>query len=355
VKEGKIMGNFSFNFNKPNFNKIKLLPGTLVYTGNKEKNTEIKHIKYSQSHFTLHTDVMALDNDVVDWIIVEGLSDVEKVVKLCSDYKVDYLVIEDILNVTQRTKVEINDNYIFSVMKYPYIQEHKVQHDYISTLLFEDVIITFSELKNPFIDDVIERIKNKNSQIRQMKHDYLYYVILDMITDETINVFSYIDHTVDDIEQDLLGLNNKDQVKLFGLRKELIFIRSLVKEMLNSPTKKQLFSTRFFDPNNNKYYDDVIDHLLNLQNRTVNQLENIQHIIDVYTNNTANRMNQIMTTLTIFSAIFIPLSFFAGVFGMNFVNFPILQNPYGLLYFTILCILIPSIMFLYFYLKKWFK
>jgi len=337
-----------------NLTKRKAMPGTYVYTGIHNKATSIKHIQYSPKAFSVYPTEQILNDDMVDWIVVEGLTNVDLIRELCTKYNVDPLVIEDVLHVNQRTKIEIHDNYIFSVVKYSYMNKNKIEHDYISILLFRNTIITFSESVNLFIEDVITRIESKSSSIRQKQHDYLFYVLFDMIVDETMEVYNFIDQELDEIETNIMFLESSDQMRLYSIRKELVFLKSLSMQILFN-TPKDLFKTeKFFHTETGKYYDDVIDHVMNVNNKVLSQLDNISHILDVYMNNMSNKMNQIMTTLTIFSAIFIPLSFIAGVFGMNFVNFPILQHNYGMVFFIMICILLPIAMLSYFKVKKWF-
>lgn len=335
--------------------KRKFLPGSLVYTGDAPKETIIKHVKYNKQSIIKQNTVQDLQDDVVDWIVVEGLSNVDKVKELCQSFDVDHLVIEDILNVQQRTKFEVFDDYIFIVVRYATNNNGIVQYDYMSVLLFHDCIITFSEQVHPFVHDVLERLQNEESIIKSKRHDYLLYVLLDMIVDESIDVHNDIHKTLVDIEQDILALDSSDQLELYNIRKQLVFIRNLTDQLKLHLTSELLGNHHFFEEHNMKYYADVIDHIMNLNNRVLNDIETIKHILDVYINTMSNKMNQIMKTLTIFSAIFIPLSFIAGIFGMNFTNFPILQQSWGMIFFIALCLFIPALMILYFFKKGWFK
>lgn len=334
--------------------KKKTIPGTPMYTGTVEKNTEVKHIKYSQSEFSVSDKVVELDDHVVDWISIEGLSDVETIKNICESYKISTLVTEDILNVNQRLKIEYHKDYMFMVAKYPYLLDNIIKHDYISIVLFKDKLLTFSESNNRFIEDVVSRIENKQSKIRNHKQDYLLYVIVDMLIDESIEVHQKIQTEVVSFEEDLLDISSKDQVILYGLRKELLFLRTMTNSFIEDISPLIFKSTDYFSESVIKYYEDVHDHVKNLNSRVLMQLDNVKHILDVYINTNANKMNQIMTTLTIFSAIFIPLSFLAGVFGMNFTNFEVLSNPNGLLYFLIVCLLTPIGMLIFFRRRNWF-
>ncbi|QMS85487.1 CorA family divalent cation transporter [Candidatus Xianfuyuplasma coldseepsis] len=334
--------------------KRNAIPGTLMYTGDSTKETVIQHMKYNAKTYDVFESVQPLQDDVVDWIAVEGLSTESKVKELCESFQMDPLVIEDILHVNQRTKIEIHDGYIFTVIKYAYVRDDIIQHDYISMVLFHNVFLTFSEQKNLFIEQVHERIQHTKSLIRHFDHDYLFYVLFDMIVDESMDVLHVLDARLDVVEESVLELDEKDQIRLYNIRKELIFLRSMTSQLMMNNIKEVVLKESYFSSQTHKFYDDVYDHLLNINARVLSLLDNAKHLLDVYMNNMSNKMNKIMTLLTIFSAIFIPLSFIAGVFGMNFTNFPILTNQYGLIYFILICVLIPTIMLVYFKVKKWF-
>lgn len=330
------------------------MPGTLEYTGTVQRDTTIKHIQYSKVASNTYDTVQSLDPNVVDWIVVEGLTNVDDVTAICQSFQIEPLVIEDILNVNQRTKVEVFDRYWFVVMRYAYLDQNIVKHDYLSMLLFPDVLITFSELQNRFVESILERVEHPKSNLRTFRHDYLFYVMYDMIVDEALLVSAHVMDQIEQLENRLLDLNQDDQITLYELRKELVFLRSMAMQLITNIPKDSFEDERFFDTRVRKYYADIYDHLHVLRTSVVTSIEQVSHMLDVYLNQVSNRMNQIMTTLTIFSAIFIPLSFFAGVFGMNFVDFPILQNPNGMLYFIFISLLIPVGMLVYFKLRKWF-
>lgn len=334
--------------------KKSIPPESLLYTGEFSSETTIKHIQYNSKEVLEFDDKVKINDDVVDWIIVEGLSSVDTVSSLCREFGVDNLVIEDILNVNQRNKIEVFDSYIFAVQKYTYVIDSKLITDYISLLLFEDKLITFSEKKNLFINTILERVKIPNSLIRKFKHDYLFYVIYDIITDEVLHVFNYISDRVDKLEETILKLDRQDELTLYNLRKELVYIRNYSNQLQENLFMNKGLMEKLVDPKTSKYYEDLEDHIVNLNERVRTEIELLKGVFDIYMNNNADKMNKIMKTLTIFSAIFIPLSFLTGIFGMNFVKFPILSNDNGLLIFVIISILIPTAMLIYFKKNKWF-
>ncbi|MBN2876547.1 MAG: hypothetical protein JXL85_02730 [Bacilli bacterium] len=335
--------------------KLRKPPGTVVYTGTKLRNTTITHAQYSANNLVIYDDLKNFSTDNVDWVSVEGLADADKIKALCESLNVDNLVVEDIFNTNQRNKFETFNDYVFFVTKFAFLTEEKeIDYDYISLLLFNNKIITFSESENRFKQEIISRLKDKSLQISKLHEDYLFYVIYDMIIDEELNVLHYLNFQLEGLEENIMKLSKKDQVTLYHLRKNLVFLKNQTINSLDYAAPKSLLKNSLFNSYLKKYLEDLEDHMINLRDKSHISLESIRNLYDVYLNNESNRTNDIMKTLTIFSAIFIPLSFIAGIFGMNFVNFPVLQNPYGLLIFALICVLIPVGMLIYFKRKKWF-
>lgn len=337
-----------------NYKKRKMPPASLLYTGETKSSTTVSHVQYNAENVVRNPKLESLNPNMVDWIVVEGLEDVNIINNLCLSFNVDTLVIEDILNVNQRNKIELHENYIFSVQKYSYLQNDTIKYDYISTLVFEDKLITFSECNNQFVNDIMKRLEDKKSIIRSQRHQYLYYVLNDMIVDEKYSVFYKLESIINDLEEKLLDLKREEEVQIYNTRKELLFLRNSCTQLFENLFLNKEIISKLINKTNSRYYEDLKDHILNLKEKTNFETDVINNLYQMHMNNLSHRMNSIMTTLTIFSAIFIPLSFVAGVFGMNFINFPILQNQNGILYFIILCLLVPTLMLLFFKKKKWF-
>lgn len=332
--------------------KHHLPPGTFIYTGNINTPTKYKTISFDEKVFKLE-DKLAVKETKNNWIMVIGLKDSEAIKDLLLSYDVDNLVIEDILNVNQKSKIETFNDYIFSVFKCSYLVDGEINHDYVSSLFFKDKIITFHESENTLFEEILTRIQDNKGIIRKMGLDYLYYVIIDSIVDNFIHVNSSISMDVDEIENQIISSENFNQSNLYFIRKELLYIRNNI-TMLNEQFNKKFYvANKLIDANCEKYFNDVGDHLSRLDSELTNEREIIRNILDMHMNNISNRMNSIMKTLTIFSAIFIPLSFLAGVFGMNFTHFPGLTSEYGFYVFVFACIIIVTGMIIFFKNKKW--
>lgn len=333
-------------------NKTRTAPETMVYTGNKLFKTEITHLQYD-SQSIRETRTPDSHPKLNDWIMIHGLKDVDYIKKICDRFGVDPLVTEDVLNVHQRNKLEIFEDYIFSVNKFAYVKDNEIHHEYISMLLFEDKLITFQEQKTTFFDPIIKRIKEKQGNITKMGHGFLYYSILDSIIDENIESRKLLSRKIMLLEDDIINLEKTDQSVLYNIRKELLYLKNSNKHFLFSFTHKEYEKIPMIKDDIFKYYEDLTDHIVRLDENIDVERELLGNLLDVHNTNVSNKMNRIMTVLTIFSAIFIPLSFLAGVFGMNFSNFSLLESPYGLTYFTSICIVIAVSMISFFRYKKW--
>jgi magnesium transporter len=286
--------------------------------------------------------------------VVEGLSDVDQILNLLAPFTVEPLIVEDIFHVNQRTKIERGDTYRFIVVKYSYLESDTIHHDCISMLVFDQVLFCFTEHQNRFLDVLRTRLSQAQSKLRKLGQDYLFYALFDLIVDDALRVNTMVMDQLDDLETALLDLDEQDQLRLYDIRKELVFLKSMSLQLLNNIPEDTFTDWSLFTKGVLRYLGDVYDHIEILRVQALSSLEQVSHMLDVYMNQVSNRMNQIMTTLTIFSAIFIPLSFVAGVFGMNFIDFPILQDPNGMLYFGLICLLIPIGMVLFFKWRKWF-
>jgi len=333
--------------------KKSLPPSSFIYTGESEVETSINYIHYNKDDY-IQSKSLKDKEDFINWAIITGLSNTDLISNLCDKNNIDNLIVEDILNVSQRSKIDVKEDYIFSVLKSSYIENGNILHDYISIVLFKDKIFTFHEYDSDIFEPLIKRIKESKGIIRKMGHDYLYYAILDLMVDNNIEVHKVISSNTEILEEAILNYENMDQVLLYNARKELLYLKN------NFTFFTDVFSKKFFENsdliNNNidKYYKDLQDHITRLNQDINSERELISNLLDMHMNNISNKMNSIMKTLTIFSAIFIPLSFLAGFFGMNFTNFDSLANQNGIMYFIIGCFVIASGMVYFFKRRNWF-
>ncbi len=328
-------------------------PGTLFYTGEGLLPTTIKTIQYNKDE--LHINENLSKEKYTNWIQIDGLRDYDKVMETLKDYNLDSMLIEDIFNLNQRAKIEEIDQGFFAVVSTSDISKPDFSREYYVILLLDNTVFTFIDLDSKTLNVVEKRINDKQGVIRSMKANYLFYAIIDTLID--LNILFEHDATSMILNYEDLVLEDKIEnlQKLHYFRKELLFMKSTIGSFNESITDLKIKNST--NPNIQpvrKYYMDLLDHIMRLNQRLNVHWEEIRNLYDIYMNNLSDRTNSIMKTLTIFSAIFIPLSFLAGVFGMNFVHMEIFKSPYGVYIFIAACLVIAGIMVSFFHHKKWF-
>lgn len=327
-------------------------PKSMVYTGSfSNVKTEIRHWVYDASHVD-EVDTLTLDQSQKHYIQVIGLADVEKIQGIRAHLNIDPLVMEDIFNVNQRNKLELKEDYLFGTFSFSYLENEKSKKDYMSILMYHNVILTFHETEPIFLEDIRYLFK-EHKELRELPTDYLFFQIMDIITDRQLEVYDFLDTSINEFEAQILETKNIEQETFYLIRKQMLQLKNNV-----SPISEQLEKILFkknglFSNETTTYFDDLKDHLQRLDSRLNQSREMIHQLLDLHINNQGNKMNKIMATLTLFSAIFIPLSFLTGFFGMNFVHFGLLKYDHALIVFAGTCLLIATGMIIFFKRKKW--
>jgi len=334
--------------------KRKLPPGTLIYTGDVTMETEITHFQYNVQEFIQVDDLFSSSKEHVDLITIEGLSNVEKIQQFCKGYNIDRLVIEDILNPNQRNKFESFDDHVFIILKYHTLHKKEIRFQTISMILFKEGLFLFTEEKNPFVEELKKRYENQQAMLSANDEDYLFYALYDMIIDEYINLIAELHTQIEEVEITILDNQNSTEKKLYQTHKNIVNVKNILKRMYENVKPLKINSLDIISSDLGKYFVDLDDHMVNMLDKISNSIESINTLFTLHSANLSNKMNTIMKTLTILSVIFIPLSFLAGVFGMNFVNFEFIHYDNGIYIFWGLCLLIVTAMIVYFKKLKWF-
>lgn len=329
--------------------KKSLPPGTIFNTSEKPNPTEIKKIYYTESKISINEP---LENSQL-WIRVNGLKDTQKIVEELNKVNLDALIIEDIFNLTQRSKIEEIDSGLFAIVKTAAYKDNKFDHEYLSVILKDNIVFTFDENDTGILNNIEERLTNNLGRIRSFNSKYLFYVIIDTLIDANILFEHEIGNQLINWEELIIAERTQNVDLLHLIRKEVLMMKSNIFSIVNSlelidDIYKNQSVSEF-----KKYYHDLIDHLYRLNDKLNLDWENIKTLYDMHMNNINERTNSIMKVLTIFSATFIPLSFLAGVFGMNFVYMNIFNDPQGIWIFIGLCIAVFLGMIGFFKYKKW--
>lgn len=328
-------------------------PKTMVYTGSFSNIvTKIKHWQYNIEKVEL-IEGFELNKDLKHYIQVVGLADIEKIQEIRKHLMIDPLVMEDIFNVNQRNKFELKEEYLFGTFSLSYLENEIIKKDYMSLLMFSNIIVSFHETQPTFLEDM-NMLFSEHKELRELPIDYLFFQIMDIITDKHLEVYDTLDVAINDFEAQILETKNIEQEAFYYIRKQMLQLKNNV-----SPTAEQLEKvlskkSPLFSTSTSTYFEDLKDHLQRLDNRLNQSREMTHHLLDLHMNNQSTKMNKIMATLTLFSATFIPLSFLTGFFGMNFVHFGILQYEQAVILFTGLCVTIAVGMVIFFKRKNWF-
>lgn len=344
--------------------KTGLPPGSLVYIGkNRTVEPDLFYIRYGENEldeFPIKTkDIIPPDKlapDKVNWLMVNGIHDTNLISHLGDLYQFDSLILEDILNTEHRPKFEELDSYIFLTIKSLTLDNETltVNSEQISLLTGANYLISFQENHNALFNSIIDRIKLSRGKIRYKQEDYLMYALLDVVVDNYFEIIETIGQNLEDLEDEIYANPGKDDLQkiqlnkkaLLTLQKVIFPLRDEIGSLLKSECKQ-------INPGNRKYFRDVYDHLFHMGDSIENLLEINSSVKDIYLSNLSLKMNRIIQTLTIFTAVFTPLTFLAGLYGMNFQYMPELSWRYG--YFILLGIMAISAVSLIIYLrrKKW--
>ncbi len=342
--------------------KVGLPPGKLVYTGDKRGKSEISLIdydaeKYEEINIKDIEDTLSFkDSPTVTWINITGLHNIDTFEKLKTCYNIHPLVLEDILNVNQRPKIEYFENYIFIVLKM-IRYDHKIQSvesNQISIISGEHFIFTILEEKSNIFDPIKERIQNAKGIIRKNKVDYLLYALIDIIVDHYFVVLEEMGEAIETLEDKVVFNPSPDTVHLIHrLKRNLIELRRSIwplREILNALSRGD---SSLIHRKTLMYFKDVYDHAVQVIETIEEFRDTVSGILDIYLSSVSNRMNEIMKILTIMATIFIPLTFIAGIYGMNFKYMPELNWRFGYSLVLIVMVIIAVGMIVYFRKKRW--
>ncbi|MEI6707743.1 MAG: magnesium/cobalt transporter CorA [Methylococcales bacterium] len=343
--------------------KSGLAPGTLVHVGEvHEHEHSIIMMNYNSTKLEKRT-INSIEEllpykitDSVTWVIIDGLKDIAIVDAIGQHFDIHPLVLEDILNTNQRTKFEEYPDYLYFVIKATSLHKgsFNIEYEQISILVLKNFVFTFMEKPDELFYPILNRLNNEDGHLRNSGSDYLAYVIMDTVVDEYFTLQDAFDELIEFIEDDLLTHPSVETlVTIQKIRRELIFLRKTV-----SPLRELLAAIRrsespLFDDRTKRYFADIYDHSIRIIEAVESYRELISGMLDIYLSSVSNKMNETMKFLTVFASIFIPLTFIAGVYGMNFEYMPELKWKwsYPILWSVFIGIAV-SLLF-YFKKKKW--
>jgi len=340
-----------------------LPPGHLIHIGSKSSSDNKITVLDFSSDDVHQKDISSIDEiftmedkNSIKWVNIEGLSNVEQVKKIGDHFNIHELVLEDILNTNQRPKAEFHEHYIYIVLKRCEF-EHKpfvIDYEQISILILNNYIFTFKEKPDNQFNPLISQLKSNKGILKSKTTDFIAYLILDTIIDEYFNLQEPLEDSLENIDNVLLKNPSTETLQsIQGIKRELIYVHKTVmslREVINS------LQNRDFTLINDKtrvYLHDLADHITRVNEAVDSYRDIISGMLNIYLSSVNNRMNEVMKVLTIFSTIFIPLTFFAGIYGMNFKFMPELEWKWGYYVMWGIFIIIPIILLTFFKRKKW--
>lgn len=342
-------------------------PGTIAYIGPEVSlKTEIRKIIFNETVFSnlvvkseQELFPSTLNPSLISWIDVNGIHETKLIENIGQKFGIHPLVIEDIVNTEQKPKIEaFEGQHIFLTFKMIHVdgpENANIYKEHISFILGPRFVLSFQEeLSNDIFQTVLNRLEASIGKTRKNGSDYLLFALMDVVIDNYFIVLEKLGMSLDTIEDSILSnSNDMSLMDIYNLKGELINFRRAIwplREMINQLIREE---NPLIKKETIPYYRDLYDHIIQIIDTIDSYREVLASLADVHLSTISNRMNSVMKTLTVFSAIFMPITFIVGVYGMNFINMPELQNPNGYWYTWALMGITTIGMLIYFKRKKW--
>lgn len=352
---------------KRKYKKVGMPPGSLVYIGEEGKEppkVKLSVVEYDTTNFLEKQDVSIqeclehLQTPSMTWIQLFGVSDTSAVSAIGNHFKLHPLVLEDILNTGQRSKLDAYDdsNQIFIVVRLLHIDEktHELKDEQLSLVIGPNYLISFSERNKDIFAPVMQRLRQPGNRIRKEGPDYLAYAIIDMIVDQYFLVLEQMDNLLEGLEDDLIKQPKpKTLMKIQQTKRDMIVLRRTIWPMREVVSRFQQIDSPLVKHDTQFYLKDVYDHVVHI----IDIIEGLRDVagglLDIYMSSINIRTNDIMKVLTIVSTIFVPLTFISSLYGMNFLFMPELQQPWAYPAVLLLMLSIAVGMLIFFRRKHW--
>ncbi len=350
-------------FTRHTSRKTGLAPGTATYIGEeKHAPVEISIMDYDDASLkekvvTSAEECFAFKDDPrVTWINVDGVHQVDLIESLGAHFDLHPLVVEDIVHTDQRPKLEDYEGTLFILLRMLRYDEarREIDEEQISLLVGPSWVISFQERKGDVFDPLRERIRSNKGRIRKLGADYLAYALIDAIVDHYFVVLEKLGDRVDALGEVLVTHpDSRSLGEIHHLKRELLFLRRSTWPLREVISALQRGESSLFQERTLIYLRDVYDHTIQVIDTMETLRDMTSGMLDLYLSSVSNRMNEVMKVLTIIATIFIPLTFIAGVYGMNFQHMPELHWRWG--YFGALGVMgaVALGMLVYFRRKRW--
>lgn len=345
--------------------KIGLAPGTVVFTGDKKVDKVlIHHMKYDaetlsekvfSNHKEIHLDKSSNEN--VDWYDVRGMHDTKLIEFIGESFDIHPLMLEAVVDINQRPRFEEYDKGNFILLRSLSFDKDKiaVTKEHVAIYFNEGFIATFQETESDLFELVRKRINTSKSRIRARGTDYLAFALIDSFVDNYYTTLESIEDVIEDLDEQIsVNQNFQGKVDIHELKKELLVIRKSIAPLREAVSRFSKSDSKFIDEDTRVFIRDLYGNTVQVMDTVESYRDMLNGLQDLFIAEVSFKMNKVMQLLTLISVIFIPLTFLAGIYGMNFENIPELKFKYAYFFLLGIMFLIVVTMIIYFKRKKWF-
>jgi len=338
-----------------------LPPGTVIFTGEEREGAgTLRYLRYTRDE--VFEEVLSYDQlpeikarEGVQWIRMEGIHDVELLQRIGDSFGLHALTLEDITNTAHRPKLEEFEQYLVVILHHFTRNENdELQEENIAIVLTGNTVISFSLSPQTIFDPNRERIGAANGRFRARGADYLLYTLIDSVVDHYVLTLEMMDERVEEFEDRLLAEAQSETIaQLHTQRRQLLQLRRAALPLRDVVMQLQREEMEMIGDDISMFLHDVQDHLNQVLDTLEGDRETINGLIELYMTQESNRMNEVMKVLTIIATVFIPLTFIAGVYGMNFQYMPELQSVWGYPVVLVVMLAVAGSMFVFFRRRRW--
>jgi magnesium transporter len=345
--------------------KIGLAPGTLIFTGDKKVDKVLIHYMQYDSKtllekvFSSHAEII-LDNPLcenVDWYDIRGIHNTKLIEFFGEKFEIHPLILEAVVDIHQRPRFEEYNKGNFILLRSLSFNKTRMEvtKEHVAIYFNHGFITTFQETKSDLFELVRKRISSSNSRIRERGTDYLAYALIDSIVDNYYTTMESIEEVIEDLDEQVsINPDFNSKVDIHKLKKELLILRKSIAPLREAISRFSKSDSDFISKNNYVFIRDLYGNTVQVMDTVESYRDILNGLQDLFITEVSFKMNKVMQLLTLVSVIFIPLTFLAGIYGMNFEHMPELKKENA--YFILLSIMlvIAAIMVFYFKRKKWF-
>jgi magnesium transporter len=340
-----------------------LPPGTLIYEGEKRvEKVRITLIDYDETHFQ-EREVERIedcfpfkDEPTTTWINIDGLHDVEIVEKIGNHFGIHPLILEDIVSVGQRPKMEDFESYIYIILKMLSYNDGngELQTEQVSLIVGPNYVISFQERIGDVFEPIRDRIRKKKGRIVKAGADYLAYALFDIVVDNYFSILEKVGDRVEVMDEIIVEKAATEILhEIRAMKREMIFLRKSIWPLREVISGLERVESKLIKKSTHIYLRDVYDHTIQVIDTIESLRDMISGLLDIYMSSVSNKMNEVMKVLTIIATIFIPLTFIAGIYGMNFEFMPELKLRWAYPAVWAVMAAVTIGMVVYFRRKRW--